>query len=201
MIVVIEGITACGKSTWCSANSAGTTVAETGRIPDPPDRALFPERAADFWVHQNLNRWRAATEMERSAGIAICDTDPLKLHYVWGLWKIGEAREIDWRLELAATRAAFKREEIGFADLYYVELTDIAVARQRMDEDRSRSRRNFELHARLQPPLIAWYEALNVVLPGRVFFSFPDAAPDGGLHHAGRPRYDIAAFDDFVARL
>jgi hypothetical protein len=33
----------------------------------------------------------AARAMERSSGIAVCDTDPLKLHYVWSLGQIGVA--------------------------------------------------------------------------------------------------------------
>jgi hypothetical protein len=139
--------------------------------------------------------------MDHSTGLAICDTDPLKLHYIWCLWKIGEAREMDWRLELAATREAFIREQIGFADLYYIGLADPEVARQRKRADPHRSRRNFELHIRLQPPLITWYEALSTVLHGQVSFGFPDARPGTPPAGSQARRYDLAAFDSFVARL
>lgn len=201
MIVVIEGISACGKSSWCSSNGAGHVVAERGRTENAPDRVLNPADAAAFWVHGNLDRWRAAVEMEHSTGLAICDTDPLKLHYVWSLWKIGEAREADWRLELAATREAFAREQIGFADLYFVGLVDPSVARRRKQTDPDRSRRNFELHVRLQPSLITWYETLSGVLPGQVFFGFPDAGSETAPAGSARRRYDLVAFDYFIARL
>jgi hypothetical protein len=48
----------------------------------------------------------AARAMERSSSIAVCDTDPLKLHYVWSLWQIGVASERYWREQCVATRDA-----------------------------------------------------------------------------------------------
>ena len=200
MIIVIEGVSACGKSRWCLSHANGHVVAENARN-DAPDRARAPAEAAAFWVRRNLDRWQAAIEMDRSTGLAICDTDPLKLHYTWSLWKIGEAKEADWRLELAATREAFASRRIGFADLYYVGVIEPAVARQRKQADPTRSRRNFELHARLQPGLIVWYEALSAELPGQVFFRFPDARPATVPIAAESRRYDLAAFDNFIARL
>ncbi|HZQ40042.1 MAG TPA: hypothetical protein VFA87_04590 [Rhizomicrobium sp.] len=200
MIVVIEGISACGKSSWCSSHAAGHVVAENGRI-NGPDRAQAPAEAAAFWALRNLDRWQAAIAMDYSTGLAICDTDPLKLHYIWCLWKIGEAREADWHLELAATRKTFAQKQIGFGDLYYIGVIEPAVARQRKQADPTRSRRNFELHVRLQPALIAWYETLSAVLPGQVFFGFPDARPVTSLMAAKSRRYDLAAFDNFIARL
>jgi hypothetical protein len=200
MIIVIEGISASGKSHWCSSHANGHVVAENGRI-DGPDRARAPAEAAAFWVRRNLDRWQAAIEMDNSTALAICDTDPLKLHYIWCLWKIGEAREADWHLELAATRETFAQKQIGFADLYYIGVIEPAVARQRKQADPTRSRRNFELHVRLQPALIAWYEALSAVLSGQVFFGFPDSRPATAPTAAASRRYDLAAFDNFIARL
>ncbi|HEY1985895.1 MAG TPA: hypothetical protein VGG85_10815, partial [Terracidiphilus sp.] len=50
---------------------------------------MDPVGAARFWVEQGARRSMAARAMERSSGIAVCDTDPLKLHYVWSLGQIG----------------------------------------------------------------------------------------------------------------
>jgi hypothetical protein len=200
MIVVIEGISACGKSSWCSSHANGHVVAENARN-DAPDRASAPAEAVAFWVRRNLDRWQSAIEIDSATGLAICDTDPLKLHYTWCLWKIGEATEVNWRSELAATREVFARKQIGFADLYYIGIIEPAVARQRKQTDLTRSRRNFELHVRLQPALIAWYEALRAVLPGQVFFGFPDARPATAPPSSESRRYDLATFDNFIARL
>jgi hypothetical protein len=200
MIVVIEGISACGKSSWCSSHANGHVVAENARN-DAPDRASAPAEAVAFWVRRNRDRWQSAIEIDSATGLAICDTDPLKLHYTWCLWKIGEATEVNWRLELAATREVFARKQIGFADLYYIGIIEPAVARQRKQTDLTRSRRNFELHVRLQPALIDWYEALRAVLPGQVFFGFPDARPATAPPSSESRRYDLATFDNFIARL
>jgi hypothetical protein len=200
MIVVIEGISACGKSSWCSSHANGHLVAENARN-DAPDRASAPAEAVAFWVRRNRDRWQSAIEIDSATGLAICDTDPLKLHYTWCLWKIGEATEVNWRLELAATREVFARKQIGFADLYYIGIIEPAVARQRKQTDLTRSRRNFELHVRLQPAFIDWYEALRAVLPGQVFFGFPDARPATAPPSSESRRYDLATFDNFIARL
>lgn len=136
--------------------------------------------------------------MERATGHALCDTDPLKLHYVWCLWRIGEASERDWSLELAATRQTIADGRIGFDDRYLVADTDVELARRRAMTDTRRRRRNFDLHARLRPALLEWYTVLDVVLPGRVQFSLPANLPVGRT--VGQ-RHDLAAFDAMIARL
>src|SRR5579863_6694380 len=120
MIVVVEGISASGKTTWCHEHAAGFTVAETGPRDDAPNAALNPAAAALFWVEQGERRWRAACAIQRSHGVAVCDTDPIKLHYAWSLWQIGIAAERVWQAERAATRDAIADRRIGFADAYLV---------------------------------------------------------------------------------
>jgi len=78
MIVVVEGISAAGKTTWCHKHAAEVTIPEAGPCDGAPDPVLDPRGAARFWVEQGARRWTAACEMERSRGIAVCDTDPLK---------------------------------------------------------------------------------------------------------------------------
>lgn len=195
MIVVVEGISASGKSSWCAAHGSGHGIAENERLQNAPDRRSDPGGAARFWAKRNVDRWQAALAMEDAASYAVCDTDPLKLHYIWCLWQIGEATEQDWLLELAETRQTMADGRIGFADHYLIENIEPATARARALADKTRQRRNFDLHVRLQPALLAWYSALDTVLPGRVKVGLPSAMPPVAVH--GR-RYDLAAFDNMI---
>jgi hypothetical protein len=45
------------------------------------------EQAA-YWARVNAHRWMQALALEDASGDAICDSDPLKLHYggFWPLW-------------------------------------------------------------------------------------------------------------------
>lgn len=198
MIVVVEGISASGKSTWCARHGGSHVVPENGRLAEAPDRAADPEVAAAFWAERNVERWQQALAVERATGHAVCDTDPLKLHYVWCMWRIGEASDQDWSLELAATRQTIADGRIGFADLYLVADTDVEMARQQARTDTARRRRNFELHARLRSALLEWYAAINMVLPRRVQFGLPAALP---VEMMAGERHDLAAFNAVVAYL
>lgn len=80
MIVVVEGISAAGKTTWCRKHAAGILVAESY----PADRHAQPAEGletARYWADWNTRRWKDALSIEASGGLAICDTDPLKLHF------------------------------------------------------------------------------------------------------------------------
>ncbi len=198
MIVVVEGISASGKSTWCTRHGGTHVVPENGRLSGAPDRVADPIGAAAFWAERNIDRWQAALAVEHATGIALCDTDPLKLHYVWCLWRIAEASERDWSLELDAARRTIADGRIGFADCYLVTNIDVETARRQAMTDATRRRRNFDLHARLRPALLEWYTALDVVLPGRVQFGLPASLPN--RRGAGK-RHDLAAFDAMIARL
>lgn len=198
MIVVVDGISASGKTTWCAKHGGQYVVPENGRFKDEPNRLQDPVGAAAFWAERNVDRWQAALATEAMSSWALCDSDPLKLHYIWSLWQIGEASEHDWRLELAATRETVAQRRIGFADCYIVGSIDPQLARERANADTTRRRRNFELHVRLQTALLNWYSAIEKVLPGRVQFGFPSEMPalkslDG--------RYALEAFDQMIASL
>lgn len=121
-----------------------------------------------------MRRWQAACAIERSRGVAVCDTDPIKLHYIWSLWQIGVAAERVWQAEHVANRAAIAAGRIGLADAYLVNPIDPRRARQQPDGDPTRSRRNFELHVKLLGPLMTWYRALDAVLPGAVTWGLPE---------------------------
>lgn len=198
MIVVVEGISASGKSTWCARHGGSHVVPENCRLAGAPDRVADPVSAAAFWAERNVDRWQQALAVERATGHAVCDTDPLKLHYVWSLWRIGEASDHDWSLELAATRQTIADGRIGFADRYLVANTDVETARRQATTDTVRRRRNFDRHALLRPALLEWYSAIDMVLPGRVRFGLPAALP---INMVVGERHDLAAFDAMIARL
>ncbi|MEK1932154.1 MAG: hypothetical protein AAAC47_20715 [Pararhizobium sp.] len=139
--------------------------------------------------------------IEASGGLAICDTDPLKLHFSWSLWQAGEAPQSQWRLQCEATRQALADEKLGFADLYLVKRIDPAIARRKRDDDLTRPRPRFDLHLRLQEPLMAWYHTLAAVLPGQVVWRVPDEFSLGKRRVRSGSRYNVGVFDEFIVRL
>jgi len=94
VIIVVEGPSASGKTTWIQTHALDGVVAESA-LADPPEDA---SAAALFWAENGARRWEQAIATEQRAGISVCDTDPLKLHYGWSLWRIG-----------AGSRQVFKR--------------------------------------------------------------------------------------------
>jgi hypothetical protein len=199
MIIVVEGTSAAGKTTWCHEQGECSLVKESF----PDDRHLqAPEglSTARYWTDWNVKRWKEAILAERHGGLAICDTDPLKLHYCWGLWQVGVGSENQWLMQLDATRTAVLKKSLGFADLYLVKEINPDAARRQRDNDVSRKRDRFELHLRLQKPLIAWYSTLQVVLGERVVWGFPEELPVNDPATT-IDRYSLETFDDFIALL
>lgn len=139
--------------------------------------------------------------METSRGLAVCDTDPFKLHYAWSLWRIGEMDRSVWRHEAAAARLAFEQGQPGFADLYLVEIPGREELRARRDGDPTRRRRNFELHSRLGETLREWYRAVDSLEPGHVFWQLPDQPLTGDASPRRRQRTGAALFNKLMAAL
>ena len=179
MIVVVEGPSAAGKTTWCRTHFPEWTVWEHTVLDSAraPDRKTDPMAAAEYWANFNRTRWRQALEIEAEYGIAVCDTDPFKLHYVWSLWRIGKGECLDWDYEAQLNREMFAAGEIGIADLVLVSLPDADTLRQRKGDDSTRRRGHFELHVQLTEPLRDWYGAISALDPSRVICSLPE----GGL--------------------
>lgn len=79
MIVVMEGPSAAGKTTWCRTHcpdSVSENVSENLAAPDLYDE---PQAVAHFWVEFNAKQWQTALQIEKQTGIACCDGDPLHL--------------------------------------------------------------------------------------------------------------------------
>ena len=193
MIVVVEGPSASGKTTWSEAHGADHLVPEIRPTDPPGDEAT----AARLWAAFGADRWRQALELELTHGIAVCDSDPLKLHYAWSLWRIGAGTEADFRHQAAAYRETMVSARIGFADCYVVEVPAPSELASRRAADTTRKRRNFALHSRLGAPLREWYALIDRLRPGSVRWEFP---PDGlaSLAAGTRSRYDTDAFDALV---
>jgi hypothetical protein len=171
MIVAVEGPSAAGKTTWCRRHGADVVAAHspTGNEPDDSDPAV----QAAYWVAANSHRWEEARDLEHRTGLAVCDGDPLKLHYSWSLARIGEAPWDRFVHDLVATRQAFAAENLGVADLVIVSIPPLPDLRRHRDSDPTRIRRSFDLHARLATPLRQWYQAVDAPDPGRVIWEFP----------------------------
>lgn len=99
-----------------------------------------------------------------------------------------------------ATRAAVAQQRMGFADRYVVIQCDPSDARPRRDRDATRGRRRFDLHVRLQEPLVAWYKVLGQVTERPVDWKLPGEVPvEASFDHESR--YDLRAFDAFLSAL
>lgn len=203
MIVVIEGLSAAGKSTWCRQNFPHTTVWESDIPPNPPSRNDQPTEAARFWIEKNAQRWSRAVELESKQGVGVCDTDPFKLHYVFCLWQIGAQAKSAWEFELDLHREMFREERLGLADRFFVSLPTAEVLRTQIENDSTRSRRTFDLHSRLGPALESWYQAVDSLESGRVSWKFPDSNVSTHLQQ-GSPRQErtgVEIFDRLIAAL
>jgi hypothetical protein len=115
----------------------------TGTEPDGTD---LPAQAA-YWVTINSQRWEDARLLEQQTGLAVCDSDPLKLHYSWCLSRIGAAPRERFEHELAQVRHAFTAGTLGLADLVLVSIPPLETLQRQRNADPTRRRRHFDLHS------------------------------------------------------
>lgn len=198
MIIVVEGPSAAGKTTWCRSHYPDQTVWEAPVTAAAPDRQLDPDGAEKYWAGENSKRWTRALEMESSHSLAVCDTDPFKLHYAWCLFRLGLIAEERWLHAVDVHRRLFAGRAIGIADLILVSFPDAERLRRQKVADPTRTRRSFNLHLSLVPPLKEWYGAVSALGPDRVHWSLPDTGIDSELSQLGsRPvRTGVALFDE-----
>ncbi|WP_329560946.1 hypothetical protein [Kitasatospora sp. NBC_01266] len=196
MILVVEGPSAAGKTSYCRTFEEPAVVPETPGGTVPPVGAS-PSAAGRFWTERNADRWSQACRAEAATGLAVCDTDPLKLHFAWCLARAGLASPAAFLAQLGCAREVMAEHRLGMADLIVCQLSPLAELRRRRAGDPTRSRRNFETNARLAEPLREWYEALDAVDPGRVAWQWPAEAPGPAV----RERYDLGLFDAWMRTL
>ena len=171
MIIVVEGPSGAGKTTWCRTHGGQYALLES--LPDHATVPTDPQAAARFWVDRNVARWDEVLEREARDGLVAVDTDPFKLHYVWTLFRTGQVSEIEWTMQRDAARDAFASSRYALADVILVADVDVATLRARREADPLRSRRNFERHVLLRDALLRWYRAIDRLEPGRVVFGLP----------------------------
>ncbi len=201
MIVVVEGPSGAGKTTWVERHAGRFGLLE--QLPDHATVPTEPEKAARFWVERNVARWQAVLERERRDGLVVVDTDPFKLHYVWTLWRTGQTTRREWELQRDVAREAFTEGRYALADLFLVSDIGTEELRTRRDADTTRTRRNFQTHVRLRDSLLAWYRAVASLDPRRVVFGLPDDGLAPELLALGtRPeRSGAGLFDRLLAAL
>jgi len=201
VIIVVEGPSGAGKTTWSRAHGGRFALLEA--LPDHSTVPRYPEAAARFWVERNVARWQEVLRREQRDGLVVVDVDPFKLHYVWTLWRTGQVPEAEWDLQREASRKAFSAGEYALADLYLVSDIDEATLRARRDADTTRTRGGFERHVRLRDSLLRWYRAIDELEPGRVRFGLPDSGLTPDLLALGPRRLRSGAdlFERLLARL
>ncbi|MET3923200.1 hypothetical protein [Arthrobacter sp. UYEF20] len=200
MIVAVEGPSAAGKTTWCrtAAFDFVAEYAQTGTEPDGSDAA----RQARYWTDVNTARWAQALDLEDRVRVAICDSDPMKLHYSWCLARVGAAPASRFAHELTCVREAMGHKQLGFADVVLMTMPDETTLRLQKVGDSTRSRRSFELHAKLREPLSEWYQSLNRLRPGQVVWELPeDGVGSIGVTAPCAGRYDVRVLDSLVGEL
>jgi hypothetical protein len=201
VIIVVEGPSGAGKTTWCRTHAGANALLEA-----PPDHATVPteiQAAARYWVDRNVARWEEVLAREARDGLVIVDTDPFKLHYVWTLFRTGQTTELDWTLQRDTARAAFASGRYALADVILVSDVDLETLRSRREADPSRTRRNFERHVVLRDALLRWYEAIDRLEPGRVVFGLPPGGLSPDLIAKGKRarRSALELFDEMMGEL
>jgi hypothetical protein len=201
VIVVVEGPSGAGKTTWTRRHGGRHALLES-----LPDHATVPtdaEAAARFWVERNVARWHEVLERERRDGLVVVDTDPFKLHYVWTLRQTGQTTEREWELQRDVAREAFAAGRYALADLFFVSDIPMDGLRRRRDADRERARHSFEIHVRLRDSLLAWYRAIDALEPGRVRFGLPETGIPAELLALGprQKRSGGELFDQLISSL
>jgi hypothetical protein len=196
VIVAVEGPSAAGKTTWAEMHAAsGAVVREAVGLEPPHDVSVGD--VAEFWAATHARRWAEAIRIEAELGIAVCDTDPLKLHYDYCLARLGRAPWDRFDAGVSVAAEAMARRRIGIVDVVLISVPDDETLRRQRRADPVRRRRNFELHRTLVPGLRDWYGALNRIDPGRVVWQFPSALPTP----IERARYDPELFSSWMAQL
>lgn len=206
MIIVAEGISAAGKTTFARQFGERHWLPEIPAKGQRPEPGAPFEEHAQFWAQHNASRFERALNIEAEQGFVVCDTDPLKVHYSWCMERAG----FDWpdKFEHAApaVRALIDERRLGFADLYLIKQIDPDIARAQKEGDENRRRGNFEEHLALQPHLLEWFGAIARALPGHVRWGFPDptaliAEIKEKAPEASPRRFDVSVFDDVLERL
>ena len=209
MIIVAEGASAAGKTTWCRKMPRDQVLfeGEPAANPAPPGASdrLPPDplAVAEYWASENARRWSTARAISERCGWVVCDTDPFKLHYSWTLWVTGLSSLEYWQRSLEFSRQAFADGRLGLPDLVFFADVDADTLRRQKSADLMKTRSRHERHIRISPSLKRWYVAMAALDPARVEFQLPVNGPEAGHLQLGRRAAGsgAAVFDRFMAEL
>ena len=209
MIIVVEGASAAGKTTWCRGIPReqvlfeGEPAANLSPL-DANDR-LPPDAlaVAEYWANENARRWSTAREISERCGWVVCDADPFKLHYSWTLWVTGHSSLEYWQGSLKFSRRLFAEERLGLPDLVFFADISVDTLRRQKAADLTRTRSRHEIHMRISPALKRWYLAMAALDPTRVEFQLPVNGLEPRHLQLGRRAggRGAALFDRFMAEL
>jgi len=190
MIIVVEGPSAAGKTTWC-AQHAGAWLPEPGRGP------------IEEVLRNQADRWRRAVAADAAGEVVVLDGGPFKLYYSWAAWRLGVMSKDEWDVTVETTRHQFVNGDFGLADLVLYSDPGEKELRRRKEADRTRSRRNFELHTTMRPFFRQWYESVSRLDPKRVIWEHPEEGLTQNLLSPGRRESRSAPqlFDRLLAGL
>jgi hypothetical protein len=160
MIVVVEGPSAAGKTTWCRRHAPRW-------LPEPGRWTM-----AEILRYQR-DRWRKAVDADTAGELIVLDGDPFKLYCTWAQRKLDQITEADWRDEVERFRRHFARNEYGLADLVLYADPPVDVLIRHKEADSTRTRRNFDLHIAMRPYFRQWYEAVADLDRARVLWEHP----------------------------
>lgn len=173
MIVVVEGPSASGKTTWCRRHAPRW-------LPEPGAGTM------DEILRYQIHRWRQALEADAMDEVVVLDGDPFKLYYSWAERKIGRLSDLEWSSIADTTRVDFVTGDLGVADLVLYSDPSEDELRRRQEGDATRTRRNFERHMVMRPFFRRWYEAVARLDPARVVWAHPPDGLTGDLLAVGR---------------
>src|ERR1700679_2236109 len=108
MIVVMEGPSAVGNTTWCRAHCPELLVEAAPENLDAPELDADPLQVAHFWVEFNGRQWQTALQIEKEKEVAVCDGDPFHLYFSWSVWKAGALARNLFDAELPLYRRAIE---------------------------------------------------------------------------------------------
>jgi thymidylate kinase len=157
MIICLEGPSAVGKTTTCSA-----IAEQMGAYIVPEVNAIF-ERPADaspnWYLECQVARWEIAQRQQEQHGFAVLDGDLFQpLWYNWAY------DFVNWQNLDALSqffRPLIQAGSLDFPDYYFCLFTNEDELKRRKEADQTRTRRNFESHLRLAQVQSRYFSALS----------------------------------------
>jgi len=162
MIICLEGPSAVGKTTTCSA-----LAEQMGASVIPEVNALFArpaEESPNWYLECQVARWEIAQRQREQNALVVFDGDLFQP--LWYNWAFAGYQDLDALSEFFRPR--IEAGALGFPDYYFCLFTNETELKRRKDADQTRTRRNFDAHLRLAQVQPRYFGALSRLVPGLV---------------------------------